>query len=228
MFISTNKGLYRKGDCNMAIVIDGIIGAGKTTVGQMISDAYHISFYEELKSEEKNSLAQRMLDRFYDDQSRWSAIIQVMFLNERFKDLKRVEALNQQALFDRSIYGDEVFARTINDRGQMSNDEFEIYQGLLTNMLGHIKVPELLIYLDVSVDVALQRIAKRSRSTEASTIPRDYMVDLKKHYDAWFDAFDLCPKIKIDLNASFEKEEENFDIELKNKILQIVKPYVQK
>ncbi|MBN2796107.1 MAG: deoxynucleoside kinase [Clostridia bacterium] len=210
----------------MAIVIDGIIGAGKTTVGQIISEAYHIPFYEELKSKTENNLAQRMLDQFYHDQNRWSAIIQVMFLNERFKDLKAVEHLKTQALFDRSIYGDEVFARTINDRGQMSDDEFDIYLSLLKNMLEHIHPPELLIYLDVSVDKALSRIKKRSRSTEASTIPRDYMVDLKKHYEAWFNAFDLCPKVRLNLEGSFDATEEHFDPELKEKILELVKPYI--
>lgn len=211
----------------MTIVIDGIIGAGKTTIGEVISKAYGVEFFEELKSDDSTSLAQRMLDRFYKDQSRWSAIIQVMFLNDRFKDIKKVEALGEQAIFDRSIYGDEVFARTIHERGQMTTDEFTIYTDLLSNMLKHIRPPELLIYLDVSIDTALHRIKKRSRSTETSTIPRDYMEDLQKHYNKWYEDFDLCPKIKIDLNESMFKGEHNFNAELENYILEVVKPYIK-
>lgn len=228
MYISCLKEKYREGKShNMAIVIDGIIGAGKTTVGNLISEAYNINFFEELKDNDKESLAQRMLDKFYEDQNRWSAIIQVMFLNDRFKDIKNVEASGEKAIFDRSIYGDEVFARTIHERGQMTKDEFTIYTELLSNMLKHIKPPELLIYVDVSIDTAMHRIEKRSRSTESSTIPRDYMEDLKKHYEAWYEAFDLCPKIKIDLNDSMVDLDSNFNPNLKSYILDQVKDYIK-
>jgi deoxyadenosine/deoxycytidine kinase len=226
LYIATDQARYSKGEHNMSIVIDGIIGAGKTTVGQIISDTFHIPFYEELKPSQETTLAQRMLDRFYEDQKRWSAIIQVMFLNERFKDIKTVQASGEQAIFDRSIYGDEVFARTIHERGQMSDDEFEIYIELLKNMLHHVEVPEILIYIDVSVDTALKRIKKRARSTEGNTIPRDYMMDLKRQYDMWYDAFDLCPKIRINLEASMFDDDDDFDAKLMSNIIDQVKLYI--
>ncbi|GKT30935.1 hypothetical protein ADUPG1_005692, partial [Aduncisulcus paluster] len=106
------------------------------------SEALHVPMYEELLSDDKGSMAQRMLDRFYADQKRWSAIIQVMFLNDRFRDIKKVDSTGEAAIFDRSIYGDEIFAKTIHDRGQMSRDEFKIYKDLLHNMLMHINPPE--------------------------------------------------------------------------------------
>jgi len=212
----------------MAIVIDGIIGAGKTTVGNLISEHYGIEFFEEMKSETEINLTQRMLDRFYVDQERWSAVIQVMFLNDRFKDIKAVEASGKPAVFDRSIYGDEVFARTIHERGQMTKDEFSIYKELLSNMLKHIRPPEVLIYLDVSVDVAMERIKKRSRSTEAELIPRDYMEDLKKHYEAWFESFNLCPKIRIDFNEVMINNSNDLLDEFKKKLLKMIDPYIEK
>lgn len=204
-FTSTDRNRYlHKGDlANMSIVIDGIIGAGKSTIAKLISETYQIPMFEELKSDEPDSLAQRMLDLFYVDQSRWSAIIQVMFLNDRFKDIKSIEASGQKAVIDRSIYGDEIFAKTIHDRGQMTHDEFIIYRDLLHNMLQHIKAPELLIYVDVTIDTAMSRIKQRSRSTEADLIPRDYMEDLHANYEAWFNAYSLSPKIRLDLNDSF-------------------------
>ena len=87
------KNYLHKGEfCNMSIVVDGIIGAGKTTVAKMVSDHLNIPMFEELSNDHLgNTLEHRMLDRFYGDQSRWSAIIQVMFLNERFRDLKQIE-----------------------------------------------------------------------------------------------------------------------------------------
>jgi len=201
---STSKLKYiNEGDNkNMAIVIDGIIGAGKSTVANFLSKELGIKLYEELKEEVDNSLAQRMLDRFYADQTRWSAIIQVMFLNDRFRDIKAIEENGEEAIIDRSIYGDEIFARTIHHRGQMETDEFTIYRDLLHNMLEHINPPEVLVYIDVDIDTAMDRIAKRSRSTEADMIPRDYMEDLHRHYEEWFHEYDLSPKVRIDLNDS--------------------------
>lgn len=213
------EGEYR----NMSIVVDGIIGAGKTTVARMIADHLDIPMFEELKNDDtENSLEHRMLNRFYADQDRWSAIIQVMFLNERFRDLKSIEASGQNAILDRSIYGDEIFAKTINKRGSMSDDELRIYQELLHNMLQHINPPQLLIYLDVTVDTALERIQERSRGTEAEMIPRDYMVDLRDTYEAWYSHFDLCPKIRIDLNESAVDEDGQLLPHMKDKILSIV------
>lgn len=228
-FTCTDKELYYKKGAhkNMAIVIDGIIGAGKSTVGRFISDSLHIPLFEELKDDGKDSLAQRMLDLFYEDQTRWSAIIQVMFLNDRFKDLKRIEADGDYAVLDRSIYGDEIFAKTIHERGQMTADEFEIYRDLLHNMLQHINPPQVLVYIDVSVDTAMDRINKRGRSTEGDLIPRDYMEDLRRNYELWYEQFNLCPKVRIDLNDSALDEHGLVKESVKNEILESIKHFIK-
>jgi deoxyadenosine/deoxycytidine kinase len=103
----------------------------------------------------------------------------------------------------------------------MLEDELVIYQELLSNMLEHIKVPELLIYLDVSVETALERIRKRSRSTEGEMIPRDYLIDLKRNYEEWYDAFDLCPKVRINLDAKGV-----LDVAKKESILKSIRKYI--
>lgn len=227
-FTCTDKALYKQEGVmgNMAIVIDGIIGAGKSTVGHFLSDMLNVPLFEELKDDGRDSLAQRMLDLFYEDQSRWSAIIQVMFLNDRFKDIKRIEADGNFAILDRSIYGDEIFAKTIHERGQMTVDEFTIYRDLLHNMLSHIKPPHVLIYIDVSVDTAMERINKRARSTEGDLIPRDYMEDLRKNYELWYESFDLCPKVRIDLNNTALDENGNVRAEIKQTIMDAIAPYI--
>ncbi len=89
-------------------------------------------------------------------------------------------------------------------------------------MLQHINPPQLLIYLDVTVDTALERIQERSRGTEAEMIPRDYMVDLRDTYEAWYSHFDLCPKIRIDLNESAVDDKGQLLPHMKDKILSIV------
>lgn len=207
----------------MSIVVDGIIGAGKTTVARMVSEHLNIPMFEELKNDDlENTIEHRMLDKFYADQNRWSAIIQVMFLNERFRDLKTIEDSKEFAILDRSIYGDEIFAKTINKRGNMTDDELVIYQELLHNMLEHINPPKLLIYLDVSIDTAMERIRKRHRGTEADMIPEDYMVDLRETYEEWYSEFNLCPKIRIDLNESAVDENGELIPRVQDKILKAV------
>lgn len=227
-FISTTEANYRhKGvNKNMAIVIDGIIGAGKSTVAHFLSEELRIPLFEELNDKNSNSLAQRMLDKFYADQSRWSAIIQVMFLNDRFRDIKAIESSGNKAIIDRSIYGDEIFAKTINYRGQMSDDEFIIYRDLLHNMLQHINPPDVLIYIDVDVNTAMKRIALRNRSTEATLIPKDYMEDLNRHYEEWYENYQLSPKVRINLNDSFPDKNGQLTPEIKTRIINTLAPYI--
>ena len=227
-FAVNDKNNFKDGGINhnMAIVIDGIIGAGKSTVGHFLSEKLDVPLYQELKDDGKDSRAQRMLDLFYANPKRWSAIIQVMFLNDRFKDLKRIEKDGDSAILDRSIYGDEIFAKTIHDRGEMTEDEFEIYRDLLHNMLQHINPPEVLIYIDVTVDTAMQRIRERARSTEGDTIPRDYMEDLRRNYEAWYEAFDLCPKVRIDFNDCALDHDGKINPEVTQKIMEAIEPFI--
>lgn len=199
--MSNAKTAYKPQSTNKIIVVDGIIGAGKTTLCSYLSERYRLKFYKEMVDEEKNTLTQDMLDLFYKTPKRWGAMTQVMFLSHRFQDLQSAQKQDEFCLFDRSIYGDEIFAYNLYKRQEMTRQEFDIYKGLLKPMLAAIALPRVLIYLDVTVDVAMARIAQRSRSTEASLISRTYMEDLKTAYDAWFDGFDLCKKVKLDFNA---------------------------
>ena len=207
MYMSNKISNYLNKSTNKIIVIDGIIGAGKTSLGNYISRKTKTLFYQELPDEGQERLTQNMLDLFYQEPSRWSGMTQVMFLTQRFKALKEAEKMDTWCLFDRSIYGDEIFAYNLYKRKEMTKEEFSIYQLLLESFIKETTTPHLLIYLDVDVDTAMKRIARRDRSTEASGITEDYMKDLKHAYDDWFSGFDLCPKIKIDNNLDRSLEE---------------------
>jgi len=71
------------------------------------------------------------------------------------------------------------------------------YTTLLENMLEHVQPPDLLVYLDCTVDTALDRIKKRNRGLE-SGIPRDYLERLNERYLRFYDAYDASPKMLID------------------------------
>lgn len=174
------------------IIIEGQIGVGKTTMGEILEQELDIKLYRELTHESTH----RLLDKFYADKPRWAFTLQVHFLNERFRMIKQIFRAGGGAL-DRSIFGDRIFAEMLHDDGDMSDEEFETYSTLLDNMLEHAENPTLLIYLDCSVDTAVERITKRNRGLESS-IPRSYLENLNSRYLAWYDAYDHSDKVKID------------------------------
>ncbi|WP_421622876.1 deoxynucleoside kinase [Borrelia sp. MN22-0132] len=194
------------------IVIEGLIGAGKTTLGYVLSKEFNIPFYSELNSEFTLS----MLDKFYKDKSRWAFLVQINFLNERFKLIKSIFK-TKGGILDRSIYGDRVFASLLNDSGYISNDEYKIYLDLLDNMLEHSQKPALMIYLDCSVDEAERRIKNRNRSFETG-IPREYLEGLNEKYLSWYNSYDLSPKLSFDYNNI-----NIFDDKHKSKLIAFIK-----
>lgn len=177
------------------IIIEGQIGVGKTTMGEILERELGVALFRELQHEETLDL----LDRFYADQDRWAFTLQIHFLNERFRMIKDIRRNGGGAL-DRSIYGDRIFADVLHEDGAMNDEEFMTYETLLDNMLEHVEPPDLLIYLDCSVDTAISRIRKRNRGLE-SGIPREYLERLNRHYLSWYESYDLSPKIIVDTES---------------------------
>lgn len=99
------------------------------------------AFFQELPDQDQERLTQNMLDLFYERPSRWSGMTQVMFLTQRFKALKAAEQMNTWCLFDRSIYGDEIFAYNLYKRNEMTKEEFSIYQLLLETFIQETTTP---------------------------------------------------------------------------------------
>ena len=161
-------------------------------MGALLSEELELPLYKELT----NPYTHELLNRFYRDKSRWAFTLQVHFLNERFRKIKRIMS-REGGVLDRSIYGDRIFAEVLYEDGDMQDFEFHTYSALLENMLEHASSPRLLVYLDCSVDTALRRIRVRDRGIE-STIPRDYLERLNRHYLAWYDQYNISPKIKMD------------------------------
>jgi len=173
------------------ILIEGQIGVGKTTIGSIIEERFDIPLYRELANPDTLAL----LDLFYADKPRWAFTLQIHFLNERFRMIKEIFR-NGGGVLDRSIFGDRIFAEMLHTDGDMNDQEFNTYSTLLNNMLEHTQKPQLLIYLDCSVETALERIKIRNRGLE-SGIPRDYLENLNARYLDWYDQYRLSPKIFV-------------------------------
>ncbi len=193
------------------ICIDGVVGAGKTTLGEIVAKEMNLLFFKE--PVDNNPL----LDRFYYDQKRYSFPIQIYFLNKRFKMLKEAATL-AGCIMDRSIYGDVIFAKLLMEGDLMSLEEYNLYEELLFNMLEHIERPKLMVYLDITVDNAIARIGERGREFE-KVVNRSYWESLGGHYSEYFKNYNLSELLVIDVN--------NLDIrhstEDRNYVLNLIK-----
>ncbi len=179
----------------MVIVIDGVVGAGKSTLAQKISDKLGIPIYEELQ----NQTTLNLLEEFYKDKKRWAFTLQIHFLNERFKMIKEIHK-NGGGILDRSIFGDRIFASMLNEDGYMTDDELSTYSTLLDNMLEHSKNPSLLVYIDCDLETAMSRIRKRGREMEQS-VDEVYWKRLNQKYKDWYESYDISDKFSINANS---------------------------
>ncbi|GAB4112746.1 MAG: deoxynucleoside kinase [Thermoflexibacter sp.] len=191
------------------ICIDGVVGAGKTTLGEILAKELDVLFFKE--PVDNNPL----LDRFYYDQKRYSFPIQIYFLNKRFKMLKEAAQITG-CIMDRSIYGDVIFARLLMEGELMSKEEYHLYEELLFNMLEHIERPKLMVYLDITVENAIARINERGREFE-KVVTRSYWEALNQHYKEYFKNYNLSELLVIDVNEldiRHSLEDRNYVLEL--------------
>lgn len=174
------------------IAIEGPIAAGKTTLGTILESRLHIPLYRELG----DPVTKELLLRFYAEKPRWALTLQVHFLNRRFRLVKGIMADKGRGAMDRSIFGDRLFADQLHYDGDMDDREYRVYTDLLENMLQHVVGPDLLVFLDCSVDTALERIHRRGRTSEAGISP-EYLHALRERYVRWYDAYDRSAKLII-------------------------------
>ncbi|WP_294975089.1 deoxynucleoside kinase [uncultured Leuconostoc sp.] len=183
------------------IVLSGTIGAGKTSLTEMLAN--HLdskAFYE---SVDDNPI----LPLFYENPKKYGFLLQIYFLNKRLAQIKVAQTTGKNNIVDRSIYEDALLFQLTADLNRATQTEVDIYKSLVDNMMADIagvddiKNPDLLIHVRVSFDTMLERIEKRGRSFEQIADNPDlyeYYKELNKRYDAWFEAYDRSPKVQID------------------------------
>lgn len=192
---------------NISVIIDGTVGAGKSTLMNILKDLGFEAFPEPV-------VDNPLLDKFYHDKEKYSFPLQIEFLNKRFAHLKASKAFERVTL-DRSIYNDIVFAQMLRDSGDLPSEFYSIYEELLENMLEHCEPPTLMIYLQISVDEAIRRIQKRGRDFE-QIVERTYWEDLNSRYGAFFKEYNRSPLLVVDVSGlDFENnlEDRKFVIE---------------
>lgn len=170
------------------IIIEGGIGAGKSSLAGELASALGPNTLLQLEPDEKNN-ANPYLIRFGSDRKRWAFTMQVHLLQARFlmhlRAQMHVRAQAGHAVLDRSYYGDTSFAWLQLDMGDMSQDEFNTYSELYHNMTEFILHPNICIRLLVSPEVSLERIKRRMAEREGrkkgeSFITLDYLIRLER------------------------------------------------
>lgn len=173
------------------VAVAGNIGSGKSSLTRLLSQHYGWkSFFESV--EDNPYLAD-----FYHDMNRWSFNLQVYFLSKRFNDHKKIVDGTESVIQDRSIYEDaEIFARNLHLIGKMDDRDYTNYVELYKVMMQYLQPPDLLIYLDARIETLLTQISRRGREYEQS-IPREYLEQLRKHYQDWISHYRLGPLLVI-------------------------------
>ena len=161
----------------MHIAVSGNIGAGKTTLTQMLSK--HYGWEMRLEPVVVNPY----LEDYYKDIKRWSFALEVYFLKERFRDVLDIAHTNKTIIQDRSIFeGVYVFVENNYRQGNLSETDFHTYMELFDLITNITKNPDLMIYLRKSVPELVRQIQKRGRDYE-QTMQLDYLEGLNNRYE---------------------------------------------
>ncbi len=181
---------------NAVITIAGTVGVGKSTMTKALAQA--LGFRTSFEKVDTNPY----LDDFYKDFERWSFHLQIYFLAERFKEQKKIFEYGGGFVQDRSIYEDTgIFAKMHYDKGTMTPVDYETYTNLFEAMVmtPYFPHPNLLIYLEGSLEDILGRIKERGRPMEQQT-PVDYWEEMHGRYEKWINNFHACPVLRLNIN----------------------------
>ena len=188
------------------VAVAGNIGSGKSSLTRLLSERFRWTpFYE---SVDENPY----LGDFYADMKRWSFQLQVYFLSNRFRSHKSITEGPESVILDRVIYEDaEIFARNLYEIGKMEERDYRNYVSLYQVMTAYLRPPDLLIYLQASVDTLVKQISLRGRDFEQS-IQRDYLEQLNRHYEAWISRYQLGRLLVVESDSlDFVNKREDLD-----------------
>ncbi len=186
------------------IAVAGNIGAGKTTLTEMLSK--HYKWIPNFEDVEHNPY---LMD-FYEDMPRWSFNLQIYFLNSRLRQLVEIQKGTETVIQDRTIYEDaNIFAPNLHEMGLMSKRDFDNYFHFFQTLKTLVQPPDLLIYLNASVPTLVGQIQKRGREYEEN-IRLDYLKRLNEYYNKWIAGYKEGQLLIIDVDKNnFADNEED-------------------
>ncbi len=170
------------------IAVEGPIGVGKTTLCRMLAEDFKGRVV--LEEAEENPF----LPNFYKDSKRYGFQTQVFFLLSRYRQQKELE---QQDLFQQATVADYIFPKDrIFAHLNLSKEELDLYDNLYRILDARVRKPDLVIFLQASVDALRDRIKKRGIPYEKS-ISGAYIEQLCHAYNQFFFQYDDSPLLTV-------------------------------
>lgn len=170
------------------IAIEGVIGAGKTTFAQMLSERLGARLV--LERFEENPF----LPKFYEDPEHYAFQTQIFFLLSRYKqqqDLFQADLFHDFLISDYIFEKDKIFAYLT-----LADEELKLYETLLGAIERNIPTPDLVVYLQCSVERLMDNIRHRARKMEEN-ISEDYIRDLNEAYNYYFFRYRATPLLIV-------------------------------
>lgn len=166
------------------VVVEGPIGAGKTSLARML--AQHMGADLLLELPEENPF----LARFYEDMARYALPAQLNFLFQRVDQLR---GLAQVDMFARATVADFLFDKDpLFARQNLDNDEYALYEKLYAHLKPQVAVPDLVVYLQAPVATLVERVHRRGIEFERR-MPEAYLGKLADAYARFFYGYEEAP-----------------------------------
>lgn len=183
--------LHKSGGASRYIAIEGPIAVGKTALARRLADSLSADLV--LEEVEENPF----LERFYRDGRSAALPAQMFFL---FARARQIENLRQSDLFSNVQISDYLFTRDrLFAELNLDAEELKLYDQILANLAVEPPVPDLVIYLQASVDAIMSRLARRNAPYDRF-VDRNYVEKLTDAYAKFFHSYDDGPLLIV--NAS--------------------------
>jgi deoxyadenosine/deoxycytidine kinase len=185
------------------IAIEGVIGAGKTSLAKKLAEKLSAKLVQEEFEENP------FLEKFYDDRKRHAFQTQMFFLINRFK---QQEQFNQEDLFTEFVVSDYIFDKDqIFAYLNLSGEELKLYESIFPLLKRDLRQFDLVIFLQASVDRLIYNIKKRNRPIEKN-LSRSYIRDLSEAYNNFFFKYNSTPLLILNTtDIDFVNKEDDFD-----------------
>jgi|TARA_B110000196_G_scaffold99254_1_gene86310 deoxyguanosine kinase len=173
------------------IAIEGCIGAGKTSLVNLLGKQFDAQVVRELDSENP------FINKFYQDRDSFGFQTQVFFLLNRYKQymgLSQRDLFSSVVLVDYLFHRDRLFA-SLN----LKDQELKLYDQIYSLLSNKVPTPDLVIFLQASTDILRSRVEKRGREYEAFMDP-NYLDSVNKLFNNYFFYYSETPLLVINTN----------------------------